>query len=56
MGHPAVDDRPPTLAEMAAAATSMLLKLVNGEQPRQSRIELATDLVVRESTAPPPPA
>ncbi|MEV4078462.1 hypothetical protein ACGFJC_52935 [Nonomuraea fuscirosea] len=38
------------------AATPMLLKLVNGEQPRQSRVELATDLVVRESTAPPPPA
>ncbi|MGP3933690.1 LacI family DNA-binding transcriptional regulator [Nonomuraea sp. KM88] len=42
------------LAEMAAAATSMVLKLVNGEQPPQSRVELATDLVVRESTAPPP--
>ncbi|MFB4280262.1 MULTISPECIES: LacI family DNA-binding transcriptional regulator [unclassified Nonomuraea] len=46
------------LAEMAAAATSMLLKLAHGEQLPQSRVELATELVVRESTAPPalPPA
>ncbi|MEV4175288.1 LacI family DNA-binding transcriptional regulator [Nonomuraea sp. NPDC049709] len=46
------------LAEMAAAATSMLLRLAQGEQLPQSRVELATELVVRESTAPPalPPA
>ncbi len=41
--------------EMAAAATSMLLALAQGEPPPQSRVELATELVVRESTAPPPP-
>ncbi|MFI6787996.1 LacI family DNA-binding transcriptional regulator [Nonomuraea sp. NPDC050383] len=41
--------------EMAAAATSMLLRLAHGEPPPQSRVELATELVVRESTAPPPP-
>jgi LacI family xylobiose transport system transcriptional regulator len=40
--------------EMAAAATSMLLALAQGEPPPQSRVELATELVVRESTAPPP--
>ncbi|MEO3876236.1 substrate-binding domain-containing protein [Nonomuraea sp. B12E4] len=42
------------LAEMAAAATSMLLTLAQGKQLLQSRVELATELVVRESTAPPP--
>ncbi|MET9250007.1 LacI family DNA-binding transcriptional regulator [Nonomuraea sp. NPDC003709] len=46
------------LTEMAAAATSMLLTLAHGEQLPQSRVELATELVVRESTGPPmlPPA
>ncbi|WP_246082774.1 substrate-binding domain-containing protein [Nonomuraea diastatica] len=43
------------LAEMAAAATSMLLKLAHGEHLPQSRVELATELVIRGSTAPPPP-
>jgi LacI family xylobiose transport system transcriptional regulator len=42
------------LTEMAAAATSMLLRLAHGEQLPQSRVELATELVVRESTGPPP--
>ncbi|KAB8190986.1 LacI family DNA-binding transcriptional regulator [Nonomuraea phyllanthi] len=42
------------LADMAAAATTMLLTLAHGEPLPQSRIELATDLVIRESTAPPP--
>ncbi len=44
--------------EMAAAATSMLLTLSQGEPLSQSRVELATELMVRESTAPPslPPA
>ncbi|MEV5330356.1 LacI family DNA-binding transcriptional regulator [Nonomuraea sp. N2-4H] len=42
------------LIDMAAAATSMLLTLAQGEQLAQSRVELATELVVRESTAPPP--
>ncbi|GGP01857.1 substrate-binding domain-containing protein [Nonomuraea glycinis] len=44
--------------EMAAAATSMLLTLSQGEPLSQSRVELATELIVRESTAPPslPPA
>ncbi|GAA4931241.1 LacI family xylobiose transport system transcriptional regulator [Nonomuraea thailandensis] len=46
------------LTEMAAAATSMVLTLAQGEPLPQSRVELATELVVRESTAPPrhPPA
>ncbi|MEW9552698.1 LacI family DNA-binding transcriptional regulator [Nonomuraea sp. NPDC050783] len=42
------------LTEMAAAATSMLLTLAQGEPLPQSRVELATELVVRDSTAPPP--
>ncbi|QFY07754.1 LacI family DNA-binding transcriptional regulator [Nonomuraea phyllanthi] len=41
------------LSQMAAAATSMMLTLAAGEPLPQSRIELATDLVVRGSTAPP---
>ncbi|MFG1948577.1 LacI family DNA-binding transcriptional regulator [Nonomuraea sp. NPDC048826] len=41
------------LPEMAAAATSMLLTLAQGDELPQSRVELATELVVRESTAPP---
>jgi DNA-binding LacI/PurR family transcriptional regulator len=44
------------LMEMAAAATSMLLQLTRGEEPAQTRVELATELVIRESTAPPPPS
>ncbi|HWB38494.1 MAG TPA: LacI family DNA-binding transcriptional regulator [Rugosimonospora sp.] len=41
------------LTEMAGMATRMLLSLVNGEPLDSTRIELATPLVVRASTAPP---
>ncbi|MGW4644393.1 LacI family DNA-binding transcriptional regulator [Sphaerisporangium sp. NPDC004334] len=41
------------LTEMAAAATDMLLTLARGEPLARDRIEFATDLVVRDSTAPP---
>ncbi|MEV0384771.1 LacI family DNA-binding transcriptional regulator [Nonomuraea sp. NPDC050643] len=41
------------LAEMAAAATTMLLQLAQGEPLTRPRIELGVELVVRESTAPP---
>ncbi|GAA3159371.1 hypothetical protein GCM10020001_099260 [Nonomuraea salmonea] len=41
------------LADMAAAATSMLLTLAQGEQLAQTRVELATELIIRASTAPP---
>ncbi|MEV1001714.1 substrate-binding domain-containing protein, partial [Nonomuraea sp. NPDC050202] len=46
------------LTDMAAAATTMLLTLAHGDPLPQSRVELATELVVRQSTAPPkrPPA
>ncbi|EEP70151.1 LacI family transcriptional regulator [Micromonospora sp. ATCC 39149] len=40
------------LTEMAAMATRMLLSLVNGEELASDRIELATSLVVRQSTRP----
>ena len=41
------------LAEMAATATAMAIALARGEPPQQERIEFATRLVVRASTAPP---
>lgn len=41
------------LAEMAATATRMVIALARGEAPTTLRIDLATELVVRESTAPP---
>jgi len=41
------------LQEMAALATRMVLTIGRGGTPEPSRVELATDLMVRESTAPP---
>jgi LacI family xylobiose transport system transcriptional regulator len=41
------------LTEMAAAATTMLMKLAQGQPLPQRRVELGTDLVIRGSTAPP---
>ncbi|MFP3714179.1 LacI family DNA-binding transcriptional regulator [Puerhibacterium sp. TATVAM-FAB25] len=41
------------LADMGALATSMLLDLVDGRTPATLRVNLATELVLRESTAPP---
>jgi DNA-binding LacI/PurR family transcriptional regulator len=38
---------------MGAAAAEMLLDLARGERPRHTRLELATELVVRQSTARP---
>ncbi|WP_219412368.1 LacI family DNA-binding transcriptional regulator [Pseudonocardia nigra] len=42
------------LQDMATTATRMLLDLAHGDTPALRRVELATELVVRESTAPPP--
>ncbi|MEW2360024.1 LacI family DNA-binding transcriptional regulator [Spirillospora sp. NPDC029432] len=42
------------LAEMGALAARMLLRMARGETLETRRVELATELVVRESTAPPP--
>jgi LacI family transcriptional regulator len=41
------------LQEMAGTATHMVLDLARGQSLRNSRIDLVTELVVRESTAPP---
>ncbi|WP_285559267.1 hypothetical protein [Actinoplanes regularis] len=38
---------------MAVAATEMALALGRGEHPPQIGVELATNLMVRQSTAPP---
>lgn len=43
------------LQQMAADATKMLLELHRGATIASPRVDLATELVVRESTAPPPP-
>jgi LacI family transcriptional regulator len=41
------------LVEMAVTAAELALSLARGETPIQPRVELATELVVRESTAAP---
>ncbi|MDR2348254.1 MAG: LacI family DNA-binding transcriptional regulator [Bifidobacteriaceae bacterium] len=43
------------LEEMARQATRILLGMTSQTSPVNGRLELATSLVVRESTAPPPP-
>ena len=52
VGPPLTTVRQP-LVQMAMAAARLVLRLSNGEQPAQTRVELATELIVRESTAPP---
>ncbi|WP_241562163.1 LacI family DNA-binding transcriptional regulator [Streptomyces hoynatensis] len=42
------------LAEMAATAASMVVALARGQELERSQVALATRLVVRASTAPPP--
>ncbi|GAA1976420.1 LacI family DNA-binding transcriptional regulator [Isoptericola halotolerans] len=42
------------LTEMASAATRIVLDLAAGVRPEVTRVNLATELIVRESTAPPP--
>jgi LacI family transcriptional regulator len=55
IGPPLTTVRQP-LQEMATTATRMVLDLAEGRTPTNLRIDLATELVVRESTAPPPTA
>jgi len=52
VGPPLTTVRQP-LVQMAMAAARLVLRLAGGEEPTQTRIELATKLIVRESTAPP---
>ena len=42
------------LKEMGKMGAAMLARLLAGEQPEALHVELATQLIVRESTAPPP--
>ncbi len=42
------------LAEMGRIAAAMLAALIEGREPDGRQVELATELVVRSSTAPPP--
>jgi DNA-binding LacI/PurR family transcriptional regulator len=51
-GPPLTTVRQP-LAGMGATAARMVLAIADGDAPAQTRVELATSLVVRESTAPP---
>jgi DNA-binding LacI/PurR family transcriptional regulator len=41
------------LVQMAVAGARLALRLARGEHPSQTRVELATELVIRESTAAP---
>jgi LacI family xylobiose transport system transcriptional regulator len=52
VGPPLTTVRQP-LTEMAEEATRMALALARGERPANLRLDLATDLVVRRSTAAP---
>ena len=40
------------LVEMAAAAARLVLALAKGDKPDQTRIELVTSLIIRQSTGP----
>jgi LacI family transcriptional regulator len=52
VGPPLTTVRQP-LVQMATAGARLVLRIANGERPSQTRVELATELVIRESTAPP---
>ncbi|MFC5911115.1 LacI family DNA-binding transcriptional regulator [Streptacidiphilus monticola] len=52
VGPPLTTVRQP-LTEMAEAATRLVLDLARGREPGATRVDLATSLVIRESTAPP---
>jgi DNA-binding LacI/PurR family transcriptional regulator len=52
VGPPLTTIRQP-LMQMAIAGARLALRLTRGEEPSQTRVELATELIVRESTAPP---
>lgn len=53
IGPPLTTVRQP-LREMAMTAAEMVFTLARGDRPRNERIDLATELVIRQSTAPPP--
>ncbi|MER5896248.1 LacI family DNA-binding transcriptional regulator [Streptomyces sp. NPDC001876] len=51
--HPALTTVRQPLLDMASVAANALLRIIDGEPVDQFRLELATQLVVRGSTAPP---
>jgi DNA-binding LacI/PurR family transcriptional regulator len=51
-GPPMTTVRQP-LVQMGATAANLIVALAAGRRPDQLRVELATELIVRESTAPP---
>src|SRR6266700_3719830 len=51
-GPPMTTVRQP-LVQMGAAAAELVLAVADGNPPKNNRLELATTLVVRQSTAPP---
>lgn len=55
VGPPLTTVRQP-LVEMAETAARLAVELGRGERPAATRVDLATSLVVRASTAPPPSA
>ena len=42
------------LAEMGRMGVSLLVRLIEGQRVDALRVELATKLIIRDSTAPPP--
>ncbi|MFB7339078.1 LacI family DNA-binding transcriptional regulator [Streptomyces hydrogenans] len=52
--HPPLTTVRQPLFDMAAMAANTLLRIIDGEHVENLRVELATRLVVRGSTAPPP--
>ena len=52
VGPPLTTIRQP-LVEMAETAAELVLAIARGERTQQARVELSTELVIRESTAPP---
>jgi len=52
VGPPLTTVRQP-LMDMATTAAEMVVAMAGGAEPAQTRVELSTELVVRESTAPP---
>jgi LacI family transcriptional regulator, xylobiose transport system transcriptional regulator len=52
-GPPITTVRQP-LTQMGKAAAELIIAIANGRPPENTRVELATSLIVRQSTAPPP--
>ena len=52
MNPPLTTVRQP-ISEMARAGIDLLLKLLNGEVPKDTQVVLKPELILRQSTAPP---